>query len=65
MVKEDITLKKLEIKLEELKLKKEGFRHKYIMEQLTIKKEIAIIYRSKKQLNKIRKREKELNGKTN
>ena len=60
MTKEDLELKRLEIKLEEIKLKKEKFRHSYIMEQLEIKKEIALIYRSKKQLKKIKKKEKEL-----
>jgi len=60
---EDLEMKKLEIKLEELKFKREGFRHKYIMEELSLKKSIALLYKSKKhlnRLNKIEKREREL-----
>jgi hypothetical protein len=48
----------LQIELWKIRTKFQEERNKNILEQLRIKKEIALIYHSKKQLNKIEKREK-------
>ena len=58
MSKEEIEIKKLEIKLEQLRAKRMDKLHLNKMEQLKIRLEIAKIYRSKKRIKKI---EKEVN----
>ena len=55
------TENELLIELEKLKIKKEEIAHKNKMAQLQLRKDIAIIYRSKKHLNKIKKQEQKLN----
>ncbi len=58
MMSEELEIKKLEIKLEELRAKRMDKMHLNKMAELEIRKEIAILYRSKKQLIKIKKQEK-------
>lgn len=57
MMSEELEIKKLEIKLEELKAKRMDKMHLNKMAELEIRKEIAILYRSKKQLIKIKKQQ--------
>ena len=54
MTKEEIEVKELEIKLEQLKIIKQEQLHNFRMEEFRIKKEIAKLYHPKKkvQLNK-------------
>ena len=58
MMSEELEIKKLEIKLEELRAKRMDKMHLNKMAEIEIRKEIAILYRSKKQLIKIKKQEK-------
>jgi len=55
MDKYEVEVKKLEIKLEQLKAKRMGKMHLNKMEELKIKLEIAKTYRSKKRVKKIEK----------
>ena len=51
---------KLLIELEKIRMKKITLSNKCRIKELEIRKEIAIIYRSKKQLKKIKKQEEDL-----
>ncbi len=48
MTKNDIVVKGLEIELEKIKMERDEKLHKYKMDELSLRKEIAKLYRPKK-----------------
>ena len=59
-MKEELEIKKIELKIEQLKGKRMNQMHPYRIKELNLRLEIAKLYRSKKKIKKIEKLKKEV-----